>query len=495
MTQTTHEQRFDRGAWLTLVIALLLLVVPLLIGMLQMTHPSDGWNASAGDPRPNGTRPYRLHYPITDNPDALRPNDQVVAIEGQPLVPDAWPPLPADLEPGQTLRYTIARDGQTTDVDVVLKSMNPTAFLASLQIILRGDPILTIVSILSLLLALAVFLLWPGNAAARYLLLLFTVYSGTAFLTQAAQSLYQYHLPLWALFLSGMADAGWLTVFLPALALLMLSFPVAKGPVRRYPRLTPLMFFLLPLFLAVISVSWDVLMRRPAAEALFDPVTILAVAILCLGTAIVALLHNFLTVRDPLARAQLRWVGLGLGIGFLLPLSMVFAATGGTFTSETALQTVVERVATILTLLLPVSLAIGILRYRLFDIDVIIRKTTSYALLTALLALVYFGSIVVLQRVLSPITGESTVAVVLSTLFIAALFLPLRRRVQAIIDRRFFRKKYDAEQVLARFAATARDETDLDALTAELVRVIQETMQPESLTIWLKDLPHERIDG
>ena len=96
----------------------------------------------------------------------------------------------------------------------------------------------------------------------------------------------------------------------------------------------------------------------------------------------------------------------------------------------------------------------------------------------------------VLQGLLTPITGSSTPVVVLSTLLIAALFLPLRRRVQAIIDRRFFRKKYDAEKVLQQFAATARDETDLDALTAELLRVIQETMEPESVSLWLR--PAER---
>jgi hypothetical protein len=146
----------------------------------------------------------------------------------------------------------------------------------------------------------------------------------------------------------------------------------------------------------------------------------------------------------------------------------------------------VDALLSIAALALPISLAVGILRYRLFDIDVIIRRSTSYAILTALLAIVYFGSVVVLQRLLSPLTGESDAAIVLSTLLIAALFLPLRRRVQEAIDRRFFRKKYDAEQVLARFAATARDETDLDALTAELVHVIQETMQPEHVTVWLR---------
>jgi hypothetical protein len=136
-------------------------------------------------------------------------------------------------------------------------------------------------------------------------------------------------------------------------------------------------------------------------------------------------------------------------------------------------------------LLLPLAIGAAILRYRLYDIDIIIRKTLVYTVLTLLLVLVYFGVVVLLQAVFESASGEqSPIVIVVSTLVIAALFAPLRLRVQAVIDRRFFRKKYDAQQVLARFAQTARDETDMDVLTAELVQVVQETMQPEMVSLW-----------
>jgi hypothetical protein len=136
---------------------------------------------------------------------------------------------------------------------------------------------------------------------------------------------------------------------------------------------------------------------------------------------------------------------------------------------------------------LPIAVGIAILRYRLYDIDVVINRTLVYGLLTLLLALMYFGGIVLLQRVFVLLTGQqSTLAVVASTLLIAALFNPLRGCIQAFIDRAFYRRKYDARKTLETFSERLRDETDLEALNSEVVGVVRETIQPAHVSVWLR---------
>jgi hypothetical protein len=144
---------------------------------------------------------------------------------------------------------------------------------------------------------------------------------------------------------------------------------------------------------------------------------------------------------------------------------------------------------------IPIATGIAILRYRLYDIDRIINRTLVYGSLTAALAALYFAGVTATQAIFGVLTGQveqPQLAIVVSTLIIAALFNPLRRRIQGFIDRRFYRKKYDAAKTLEAFSAKLRDETDLDALSDDLVGVVRETMQPAHVSLWLRpDTPRK----
>jgi len=216
---------------------------------------------------------------------------------------------------------------------------------------------------------------------------------------------------------------------------------------------------------------------------------------LCILASAVSLVLRFLRSGGE-EREQIKWLAfaaliLGLGFSsFVIPGILAPEATRG---ANTLWENLLEDAVTLSFAGIPVAVGIAILRYRLYDIDVIINRALVYGLLTAMLILCYFGAVVFLQAAFRSLTGqESTLAVVASTLVIAALFNPLRRRIQSFIDRRFYRRKYDARKTLEAFSAKLRDETDLQALNGELTRVVRETMQPAHVSLWLRPEPPPR---
>jgi hypothetical protein len=190
-------------------------------------------------------------------------------------------------------------------------------------------------------------------------------------------------------------------------------------------------------------------------------------------------------------RQQIKWLALFGGIltaGTILGFIVYPLITGGEmFSRENTLSSLLFFTA--MGLFPPLAIGIAVLRHRLWDIDLIIRRTLVYSILTVILSLIYFGSIAGLQSLFTTVIGhESPAAIVLSTLAIAASITPLRKRIQEYIDRSFYRHKYNAEQVVASFSTTLRDEVDLAGLTNSILEVVEETMKPELVSLWLREV-------
>jgi hypothetical protein len=289
---------------------------------------------------------------------------------------------------------------------------------------------------------------------------------------------------------------GWRVVFTTTLLLLFLLFPDG----RFVPRWTRWLA-LAEAGYTLLWLAWPRLQPPFAFGRGLTPADAPGIA-LTLGSLVIgvwAQVWRYRWVSTPLERQRTKWVVLGFVLLVVLVPAGIVTLTLLT-TAPTGPSYLLARLAGPTLILIgfsAVALTIGIsvLRYRLWDIDLLIRRTLVYTLLSGMLALLYFGSVVAFERLLRTFTGGgSQAAIVLSTLLIAALFGPLRGRVQRAIDRRFYRRKYDAARTLAAFGAGLRDEVDLDALGQRLAAVVDETMQPAHVGLWLPasapDRPH-----
>jgi hypothetical protein len=293
------------------------------------------------------------------------------------------------------------------------------------------------------------------------------------------------------------AEASWLGqwVWAPGLGLslvfLPLLFPDGHPP---SPRWRPVGWLGgLSIGLAVVSSTIGLWPERGPALVTGDESPSLVVHVLVdfiavpmlfvagLG-AVISLFVRFRRARED-ERQQIKWFAAAAA------LSLVWIIVFGQASLRGLPGVIVALSALLVIPSIPIATGIAILRYRLYDIDLIINRTLVYGSLSAALALVYFGGVATTQAIFRALTGQEQqpqLSVVVSTLAIAALFMPLRRRIQSFIDRRFYRRKYDARKTLEAFSAKLRDETDLDALSADLVAVVRETMQPAHVSLWLR---------
>lgn len=221
---------------------------------------------------------------------------------------------------------------------------------------------------------------------------------------------------------------------------------------------------------------------------LLDFAVLTTLACIAIGSQV----YRYRFVSSPAERRQTKWVVFGLvsaGLGTVAFELSIPGSPLGQFSLLTALALDAALWGSLL--LIPLSIGVAIIHDRLWDIDIVIRRTLVYGILTASLALVYFGGVAVAQAVFHTLSGDvdrPQIAIVISTLVIAALFNPLRRRIKGFIDRRFYRRKYDARKTLEAFSATLSHETDLDALSDDLVTVVKRTMQPTHVSLWLRPI-------
>lgn len=468
----TYSWYLDRNSLVFLALILLLILINFGQLAYRLFQPTDGWTIKI-DPAAN-----RFDRNILGEPSPIQSGDKILSIVGYPYAnyltgrSNFLDLRPANWLMGGTVTYQVQRDGKEINLTVPLYSWRIVPILKELinPFVLLGFLILS--------LGFLSFFKSPKEWGARFLLL-FSVSFFTTMLSQVVNQTVDTLLPTYLLS-SFFSFANIVFLMFPSFFLLSVSFPKPKQFVSRWPW---------PVILAVYGISPGLAVIT--GNAGLGWIMVIVFALLSLA----AVIHSAFTIKDPVGRLQVRWAVSGVVIGAMAMilnniLAIVFVDRP---VSGNILHFLANLILSLAFLAFFLGFAIAILRYRLWEIDVIIRRTLVYGALTLTLAGIYFGGVVLLQDLFQAITrqNQSPLALVVSTLVIVALFTPLRRRIQIDIDRRFYRQKYDADKMLRSFANTVRNEVDLEKLSAQLLLVVGDTLQPESLSLWVIQTPEK----
>lgn len=458
-----------------IVFAVICLILPASFISLHLLTPSDGARLSYNDPifTPLGA----VVSPYHPGSSYLEEGDVVVGVAGQSM--ESWSEElfsiganPPDWDIGDTVTYNVLRDGKAVNISIQLGNLPVGSIFSQ-----HWGAILF--AAFSQVVAVFVLVRRPKDPAAHALFIWAMSGSHTyawSFFLQVSDVVGGLGFWLFRLSTPGL----WL-IYWPAALHVALVFPKPMPIVRRNPKLVPALYgssFLI--YLSILIFFWfssinmlDWLGSWATAESA-------VAAIFLLGT-IIAIIWQYRTSQSWSERVKIRWAiygasisgSLGLILWIIMPVVVGFTPLNANLLG-------------LLMLLFPVTLAIAIYRYQLFDIDVIIRRTFLYAVLTIILGLLYLGSVVLLQGVFTTLgSQQSPFAIVISTLLIAALFNPLRMRIQDAIDRRFYRQKYDAQKALLAFSESLRNEVDMDVLEAQLLTTVERTIQPDRVSLLL----------
>ncbi len=461
-----HQRGMSRPSLLILIALLALVVAAIVLSFYRFSLPTDGW-LSQETPPGTAEEQQGLIYQknVMGLPSELEAGDTVLQVEGVPYVMTSFTTVPLHLlKAGESAHFMVLRDEQTITVEVPITHWKFAPWVKGIGILEFVSAVIT--GIIMLGVGLFTFLKRPENKAARALFALNVLFFVSMSIDYPSGIGDSYDLI--TIYVQGMLILLLYTVlFPPTLLYFSLVFPKPKPFLEKYPWTGSLPYA----FGAVVFVLF--FLTNGLAAWLW-------VIFATIG-AIISLLHSILIHRDSVSRAQLRWGAGGTAAGLILvaPTFLVsFGVVSGT------LATIINALVIQGLSVMAITLSIAILRYRLWDIDLIIRRTLIYSVVTALLGLVYFGGVAVLQGLFSGLTGERTaLAVVISTLAIAGLFTPLRGRVQRFIDRRFYRQQYNAEQALARFGERLRDEIDLEQIQHHLINTVSQTLEPEHISL------------